>query len=321
MVNALEQSILKTIAFFDVFNQPLTAEEIWKWLYRPNQKFSLLEVKIALETSLVLLKNLVLNEAFYSLRDSSYSYLIRKHHNDLSERKFAKVLKLLKIYKYLPFIKMIAICNSLSFSNASEESDIDLFIITEKKKIWLARFFTILIVKILGLRPTKEQHRDTFCLSFFISEDNLDIENILFSIHDIYTPYWIAQLLPVYDRDQTYDKFLEANLWVKRYLPNTYANSFCQTVKINWLTKIIRQLLNFVFSPPLLNHYLDNFYRKIQSRIIARNLRELINVDTKIIVNEQMLKFHVNDRRELFYKKWRERIHNLYLEKDDEELI
>jgi len=319
MANALEQSILKTVAFFDVFNYPLTAEEIWRWLYRPAQKFSLFEVKVALESSSVLKNKLALSEAFYSLKNREYIYLIRKHHNDLSERKFAKVLSLLKIYKYLPFIKMIAICNSLSFSNASEESDIDLFIITEKNKIWLARFFTILIVKILGIRPNKLNHRDTFCLSFFISEDSLNIENILFNPHDIYTPYWLAQLLPIYDEDDTYKNFLQANDWVKKYLPNTYPNQFCQKIKVGFFSNLIRKVLAFFFSPPFLNHYLDNIYRRIQSRIIARNLRELINVDTKIIVNEHMLKFHANDRRELFYKKWRERMYNLSLEQDNED--
>ena len=33
----------------------------------------------------------------------------------------------------LPFVRTVALCNSLSFYNAERESDIDLFIITEKK--------------------------------------------------------------------------------------------------------------------------------------------------------------------------------------------
>lgn len=311
MRSVIEQSILKTIAFFDVFNYPLTAEEIWKWLYRPGRKVSLLEVKDILDTSQYLQEKLVCTEAFYSLHGREYTYLIRKHHNNLAERKFNRALLLIRFYRYLPFIKMIAICNTLAYSNTSEDSDIDFFVIAQKDKIWVVRFLTIVCVHILGLRPTSKNSRDAFCFSFFISEQVLDIQNIMLHQNDIYTPYWVAQLLPVFERDQTYQNFFQSNTWIQKYLPNVFPNKFTKEVTPHFLSELVSKILAFIFSPIFFGKWFELLYRRIQTNIISRNLKEMINVDTRVIVNEYMLKFHSNDRREIFYKKWRERVHTL----------
>ena len=51
MPTDLEKSIIKTIAYFDVFNFPLTTSEVWKWLYRPREKYTLQQVRDALASS------------------------------------------------------------------------------------------------------------------------------------------------------------------------------------------------------------------------------------------------------------------------------
>ena len=40
-------------------------------------------------------------------------------------------------------------------------------------------------------------------------------------------------------------------------------------------------------------------------------LKSLVNLNTKVIVNNQMLKFHDNDRRDIFFKQWKERLSKL----------
>ena len=165
MSTSLEQSIIKTLAFFDIFDYQLTLTEIWKWLYKPGgpqEKIELSQIKKILETSEWLSKRVAKVEGFYALVGRESTYLIRKRHNNLAEHKFQRVLWLVRFFKYLPFIKMIAICNSLAYSNTREESDIDLFIIAAHGRMWLVRFFTIALVKILHFRPSAELSRDTF---------------------------------------------------------------------------------------------------------------------------------------------------------------
>lgn len=310
-MNDLEKSILKTVAFFDVFSYPLTASEIWKWLYKPQEKYSLFDVKECLEKSPVLENKLECQEAFYSIRGRESIHLKRKHNNNLAERKFRKVIYLVRVYRFIPFVRMMAVCNSLGYSNAREKSDIDLFIIARRGTIWLARLFTILIVKLLHMRPTEDNKQDTFCLSFFIDENYLDIENSRMGQDDIYYPYWVCNLIPIYNPDGLYEKFLEANNWHKQYLPNSYPNQFSKEVHPTLLSKIFNSIIAVIFYPPILRRFSYNFFRRIQIRIIDKNLKSLINIDTRVIVNERMLKFYSNDNREIFAKKWRDTVREL----------
>lgn len=312
MLTDLEKSIIKTLAYFDVFNYPLTATEIWKWLYRPHSPATLSQVRQALNSSPELQDKISSVEGFYSLKGREHIYLLRKQNNNCAERKFAKVVRLVRLYRYLPFIKMIAVCNSLAYSNAREDSDIDFFVVATRNKIWLARFLAVLLVRVFGLRPSEEKQRDTFCFSFFVGEDHLNIHNIVLGQHDIYSPYWVQQLLPIYDPEGIYQNFLAANQWHKGYLPNSYANQFVHEVKATPLSRTIAKILAFIFDPPILSRGFYGLQRKFQTSIISRNLQEIVNVDTRVIVNERMLKFHANDRREFFYHQWRERVKQLF---------
>lgn len=311
MPTDLEQSIIKTLAFFDIFDYPLTLTEVWKWLYKPgkinNQNPKLSDVKEVLETSRFLQSKISQVEGFYALSGREASYLIRKQCNNLAEYKFNRAVRLIKFYKYLPFIKMIAICNSLAYSNSREEGDIDFFIITSKDKMWLARFLVICFVKLLHKRPTCDKKRNTFDFSFFIDERFLNIKDVMFSQQgDIYYPYWLEQLMPIYNPQNFYQKFLTANQWYKDYLPNGLSNQFTLEVKDHFLSRLIKGIWGFILQPPFLGSLIKNLIRKFQTRIIDQNLRELVNIDTRVVINDKMLKFHSNDRREVFYKKWKE---------------
>jgi hypothetical protein len=54
---------------------------------------------------------------------------------------------------------------------ASENSDIDLFIITSPDRLWLTRLMVTFIFQVLGKRKTAKKHKDNFCLSFFATTD------------------------------------------------------------------------------------------------------------------------------------------------------
>lgn len=299
------------MAYFDVFNYPLTDWEIQKWLYKYPGPTKLSEIRQALAHSPILRQELSLTEGFYCLQGRENIYLQRKQNNNLAERKLAKAVQLIKLYRFVPYIKMVAICNSLSYGNAHDDSDIDFFIITKKNKIWLARFLAIILVGLSGFRPSAGRTKDAYCLSFFIDESSLDISGLSLGKQDIYFTYWLRQLLPVYDPDGLYEKFLAANHWTQAQLPNAYANKFVRPVIDNSGTKILSGLLKLLMSAPLVNRGLDVFCRQLQMRIIGRNLQAIINIDTRVVVNDQVLKFHHNDRREYYYKKWKELIYKL----------
>src|SRR3989344_2465916 len=307
----LEKSILKTVAFFDIFKHPLTAWEIHKWLYKYPGHLDFSQLLSVLAQSRVLAEEFSLTEVFYSLRGREFTTWHRKQNNNLADRKFARALKLVKLYRFIPYIKMVAVCNSLAYSNARDDSDIDLFIITQRRKIWLARFFAIILVRLVGFRPSPQHSRDAYCLSFFVDEDHLDISGVSLGKNDIYLAYWVKELMPLYDPDALYEKFLQANHWAQDYLPRSYLNQFVREVKDSGWSRVLAWMVGFISSPPLPTPWLDGFYRGLQLKIIDSHLKSMVNVDTRVVVNERMLKFHYNDRREHYYKKWKESVYKL----------
>jgi hypothetical protein len=114
----------------------------------------------------------------------------------------------------IPWIEMVAVCNSLSMYTTHKDSDIDLFIVTKPSMLWFVRFFVTLRFWRLGIWRKWEDIAGNFCLSFFVTSDALDLSKIAIA-NDIYLYYWIYYLKPILNRNSTYEKFIEVNNWVK----------------------------------------------------------------------------------------------------------
>jgi len=295
----LEKSILATIAYFDIFDYPLTITEIWKWLYLEKAEENsptIGEIWKILENS-QLLKSLVQNSrGFYFLKNREGLLTTREERYVLAFKKLKRAKRIAGVLKFIPGIKMIAICNSLAWTNAREESDIDFFIVTDKSKIWTARFWAAGFLQIFGMRPSKKNNKDKICLSFFVSEDSLNLESLALGIPDIYLVYWIAQIAPLFDCGGIYNRFWRVNDWIKKFLPNVFSREGTDKVSENRPTKIGLG---------------ENFFRWLQIKMLPENLKEMANRDSRVVITDKILKFHANDRREEYKKMWEEKIAEL----------
>lgn len=298
----LEKAIIKTIIYFDIFEFPLTLMEIWEDLY--GLAASLEEVRVALETSAALKTKINCQQGFYFLVGREATIRTRLSRYNIAERKFKKAKKISQILVLIPYVKLIAVCNNLALSNVRAESDIDLFIITSKGRIWITRFLSVMILKILRLRPTEGDTRDKICLSFLISEDYLNLREFCLESGDIYFYYWLGHLAPIYEEVGIFDKFVEANNWLKEFLPNTraYETNRRRQVKLGMVGRAIKRINKIIFG--LIP---EKLIKKIQLNNLAPQLKQLANLDTRVVINDQVLKFHANDRREEFRKKFEDR--------------
>ena len=50
--------------------------------------------------------------------------------------------------------------------------------------------------------------------------------------------------------------------------------------------------------------FLETLARRIQERRLPKQIAELANKDSRVVLNEFMLKFHENDRREEFRRQF-----------------
>ncbi|MCX6743503.1 MAG: hypothetical protein NT116_04670, partial [Candidatus Parcubacteria bacterium] len=162
-INYLELFILNTIIYFDLFDYPLTGQEIWQYLYTEGMQggnFRLLEIEDCLKNSEMMQKLVTAERGFYFLKGREEIINIRLQRYNIAAKKYKLALRVIRLFKLLPFIKLVAVCNSLAFSNAKEESDIDFFIIVTKGRLWSVRLVLICLITILGLRPPKDKAKD-----------------------------------------------------------------------------------------------------------------------------------------------------------------
>jgi hypothetical protein len=118
---------------------------------------------------------------------------------------------------------MVAITGGLAMSNSSRDDDIDFFIITAKNRLWLTRLSVIIFLEILGKRrrPRDKRFKNKICPNLFLDETVLSLSK---GKRNLFTAHEICQMKPIFNKDNTYEKFLKVNLWVKEHLPNGIKN-------------------------------------------------------------------------------------------------
>jgi len=325
--NVIKEAIVKTIAFFDMFDYPLTVFELWQFI---NIECQFREIEEVLNKG-DLGDRIEGKQGFYFLTGRSKIIKTKMERYYYTNLKFKRALRVSRIFKFIPWIKMIAVSNIIGANNMKREGDIDLFIITEKNKTWLTRFFCASLMKLLGLRPKPGKEQDKICLNFFISEEAMDLQGLMLdnvnigislpgsdrasgngrTLVDIYFIYWLAGLAPIYNKDNTYQKFIKANnSWVKEFLPNW------QPVKVSNRRKLDSNFSKFYKDIiDLFIGGLEKDIKKLQLKLMPENLKRLINKDSRVVINDQVLKLHAKDRREGYREKWRQRIIDIELVK------
>ncbi len=310
--STLEKAILKTLAFFDIFEYPLTLVELYKWLYLPNssEKYNLFDIYSELEI-ITSKNNISSKNGFYFLLGRSEIIKTRLYRYQLAEKKFKIALKTALILKWLSPIKMVSICNNVGYNNGTERSDIDFFIIVEKNRLWLSRFFVTIITNLLGVRRHDQKFIDRICLSFYIANDHLDISDISLKPNDIYLVFWLATLAPIYD-DGIYRDFFEENKWVYDFLPNFYPtllNGRRQTANIKSFFSS-KKLNRNIFKRA--GDIMEKTARLIQAKKVNKYFGQASgDLGSNVVISYSMFKFHKTDRREFYRQEWEKKLKQL----------
>ncbi len=219
---------------------------------------------------------------------------------DETEKKlWKKVNRYAWLLKFIPFLRMVAVCNNLAFGRVSIGSDIDLFIIADKGRLFTVRTFITFLFHFSGVRRHGNKIAERFCLSFFVDDSALNLTNIAID-KDIYLAFWIKSILPLID-DGVSREFVLANNWARKYFEKdedfridesrvAYGKSF--------LSRFFEILLDGVFG-----NFIENRLRKWQQKR-ARGKMEIAQESASLLINDHVLKFHNIDRRTEYRNRW-----------------
>ncbi len=214
--------------------------------------------------------------------------------NSLEKRLWRRVRFYLSFLRIVPFVKMVAVCNNLALGKVTEESDIDLFIVAKRGRLFTVRLLVTFILHILGVRRHGDKVSGRFCLSFFIDETYSNLSPIALE-DDYYLAFWINSLAPVIDR-QYYDHFFNENRWIKKFCDESFSGSKRYLFSFNPLFDFFRLMLSVPFSF-FWGDFIEDFFKKWQLKR-AREKAEIVDDRASLIVKENILKFHNLDRRD-----------------------
>lgn len=290
----LQKSVLAALAYFDVFRHPLTLAEVAKFRFvtaGDDAAASHGDILSALDDP-----RIGERDGLYFLRGRDAIVDERKRRQRIAGRKFARARLAAVAFGRIPGVRFVSVCNSLAFGAADDDSDIDLFVATDPGAIWSGRLVAAGLTHMLGLRPTEHDQRDKICLSFFATTDALDLSGLAIG-DDPYLQYWIATLAPIYDDGGIAGRFRQANRWVTRRLPAAFPHA----VGVALAGDV----------PPasaVAPGFFETNARRWQEKKFPSAIRDLMNKDSRVVVNDSMLKFHVNDRREEFAMRFHDRL-------------
>lgn len=301
-INTLQKAVFATTAYFDLFDYALSVDELQLLLlgehsYSRDHLVRYLTESPKFET----LEELV----YFPGRQQLVS--LKKQKIAHADELWQKTYRFARILSWIPCIKAVFVCNTLAYNNPHIGSDIDLFIIAKKNRLFLARTLVTLVTQLSGQRRYRKKIAGRFCLSFFISETTMNLYKIALKPRDIYLAYWVKTLRPIIDRN-CLDRFEAHNTdFIRRYFPGRLTLNRDSLTHISRGQKIIVWLMEFILQSFLFNPV----EKTLQWWQLGRAEKKRIQLDDNsgIVLSKTMLKFHNIDRRSSVLARWNERLH------------
>jgi hypothetical protein len=231
LIGNLSRAILHTLAYADVFDYPLTACEVHRYL--TGVQASLEEVERALTDT-----NLFARVGeYFTLRGREGIVQLREQRGEIASRLWRKALRYGRLIASLPFVRMAAVTGSLAMDNAEAGNDVDYLLVTQPGRLWTVRALTLALARLV--RP----ERVRLCPNYLLTTNALELGD-----HSIYVAHELVQMIPLSGME-VYAQMRRLNAWTDDYLPNAQgAPEPIRLVKISarwqrfleWILTILR---------------------------------------------------------------------------------
>jgi hypothetical protein len=292
----LERSIIKTLLYYAIFNYPLNANEVYRFLPTNSVSQDIVSKQLNSLTSNRLIYQF---DELFSVQPKQQLAIRRQKGNILAEKYFKIARKRAKLIANFPFVRGVFVSGSLSKGYMDDKSDLDFFIITTPGRLWIARTFIAMFKRVFFFNSHKY-----FCCNYFIDYDHLEIGE-----KNLFTATELATLIPLYGH-RIYHRMLAENEWLFKFFPNYKPKKTDTTDEI---------------SPRMLKGALENFLKyklwdraeKYFMKITLRRWRRLYedkyhadDFNIAFTTNEHVSKNHPNHFQKKVMKSFDEKLKN-----------
>ncbi len=265
MHNNLTKSILATIVYYDVFDYPLSAFEIWKYrtVQAQGQEYGN-ETPVTLEDIMVMLdtesikRSIGNRQGLYFVRGREMLVKRRLRRGKLSIAKYRGVHNLVFWLRFVPFVRSVALTGSLAMKNSEISGDWDLLITLRSGHIWTGRAVLSALLQCFGKRRHDTDIADRACLNYWVTTTSLEIiTKDLFSSNEY---FFITPLFGY----SVFQKFQEKNSWIRRFRPqykvSTSPHLMC--IQDSFFSKFSRDIGEILLSDRWLERKLSLWQKK-----------------------------------------------------------
>jgi hypothetical protein len=302
----IRDALLRTVAFFDATDYAPLWSECMAWIeWHGSSGFESQAVPNSQELNhvkdeCVRLGLLTEGEGRIALTHR-FNDLISLVHERQSymPRKFRRARRIARWLARFRAVRFVALVNTTPLGNARNGGDLDIFVIVRAGHIWTIRLLAGLPYRMLGRLSSDDAAPDAVCLSYYISDNALDLSHHMLAPDDPYFRYWFLSMLPLYD-DGISVELWKQNESIRCIHPRVEAWMLSPDLAIpipRWRIPCFT--------------WFESTARKLQVSWFPKRIRERMNRDTSVIVTDAALKFHVEDGREEYRKKYEENLVNI----------
>ena len=200
MMLSLQDAILQTVTYADIFDYPLTAREIHRYLTGVGA--SLEAVQAALPGVLHCVGE------YYTLPGRETIVATRLRRREIAVRLWPRAVFFGKLIAALPFVRMVVVTGSLAMDNVEADADLDYLVVTAPGRLWLCRAMILGLGRLAGLQGLR------LCPNYMITWDVFFV-----ATRNLYVAHELTQMIPLTGLD-IYTEMRRLNDWTNDFLPN-----------------------------------------------------------------------------------------------------
>jgi len=202
----LEHAILQAVAYADVFDYPLSFEEVHRYLVACDAPPE--ATQAVLGNGRLVPKRLSRCQGYVTLPGHEAIVELRRAREQIAARLWERAVTYGHVIAQLPFVRMVAVTGALAMNNVEADADLDYLIVTALGRLWVCRALVVLLVRLAARRG------DVICPNYFLSEQALNLQE-----RNLFTAHEMTQMVPLAGMS-VYERMRQMNRWTEGFLPN-----------------------------------------------------------------------------------------------------
>jgi hypothetical protein len=280
-VTPREFAIAASVIYASLYDYPLTLDQLHETLIESDQLPS--EILATFQSSVRLPQIVEYRDGFFFPAGREDLIAERRHREARSRAFLDHCRPVLRVITALPFTRMVALSGSVAHRNLERGGDLDLFVITRGRRVWMVTVAILLITKLFG-------RRRIVCANFVVADTHLELEQ-----QDLFTANQVIHLEPLIGGEML-DDFVGANPFVRTFYPNAMRRRVGPPIawRRNRLTERVKSAMEFALTP--LAPAIESLCRRLYRWYLQRRAESWQSPE-QVRLQSDSLKLHTHSHR------------------------